>query len=177
MDEAAKVGRPTDYRPEYCKEARKLCMLGATDRELADFFEVSEVTLNAWKHAHPQFLKSIKAGKVKADAKVASRLFSRAIGYQHDAVKILTVPRGGNSGSDVEQVPYVEHYPPDTAAAIFWLKNRQPEKWRDKQETDHRFPDLPREEAAGRIAELLNGARARKSSNGNGVHANGNGHP
>ncbi len=36
----------------------------------------------------------------------------------------------------VEQVPYVEHYAPDTTAAIFWLKNRQPAQWRDKIEAE-----------------------------------------
>jgi hypothetical protein len=35
----------------------------------------------------------------------------------------------------LNEVPYTERYPPDTAAAIFWLKNRQPKHWRDKVET------------------------------------------
>jgi hypothetical protein len=136
-EEPNKGGRPTEYRPEYAKEARKLCMLGATDKDLADFFEVSESTINLWKLTHPKFSESIKAGKAKADALVATRLFCRAIGYQHDAVKILTVSDGNNSGSHVEEVPYIERYPPDTAAAIFWLKNRRPELWRDKQDVEH----------------------------------------
>lgn len=165
------MGRPTEYRAEYNKEARKLCMLGATDRELADFFEVSEVTINAWKNAHPSFLKSIRAGKIQADANVARRLYSRAIGYEHDAVKIITVSDGNGSGSHVEQVPYVERYAPDTTAAIFWLKNRRPEQWRDKQETDHRFPDMTTEERTNRVAALLQEAKARA-----GVNGNGNGH-
>ena len=63
-----------------------------------------------------------------ADAEVAERLFLRARGYTHEAVKILS--RGGKE--EPVMVPYVEHYPPDTTACIFWLKNRRPDLWRDK---------------------------------------------
>jgi hypothetical protein len=72
------AGRPTLYREEYTEQALKLCRLGATDRELADFFDVSEQTINAWKDAHPEFLESLKDGKAKADAEVADKLFRRA---------------------------------------------------------------------------------------------------
>lgn len=54
--EDKKIGRPSAYKPEYAEQARKLCLLGHTDAELASFFEVSEQTINAWKHAHPDFL-------------------------------------------------------------------------------------------------------------------------
>lgn len=111
-------------------------MLGATDKELGDFFDVTEQTVNNWKTAHPEFFESIKSGKLKADAIVAHSLYHRAIGYKHDAVKIISVADGNNQGSHVEQVPYVERYPPDTTAAIFWLKNRRPAEWRDRQEHD-----------------------------------------
>lgn len=130
------MARPSLYRPEYAEQARKLCLLGATDAELGDFFDVSEVTINAWKKQHPAFLKSLKAGKAKADALIAHSLYHRALGYKHDAVKIIAVARGNNGGSEIEEVPYVEHYPPDTTAAIFWLKNRRPDVWRDKTQTE-----------------------------------------
>lgn len=119
-------GRPSLYKVEYPAQAEKLCKLGAVDTELADFFGVALSTLNKWKLDHPEFSESLKRGKILADAEVADKLFHRATGYKHEAVKILVV-----AGS-VERVPYVEHYPPDTTAAIFWLKNRQPAKWRDK---------------------------------------------
>ncbi len=128
-----KVGRPSSYKPEYPEKARKLCLLGATDKELADFFDVSEDTINEWKKVHPQFSVSIKEGKQEADSNVADRLYKRAMGYTHDAVKIFANPTTG-----AEQiVPFTEHYAPDTAACIFWLKNRQKEKWRDKQDLEH----------------------------------------
>lgn len=139
-------GRPTEYKDEYCDQVEKLCKLGATDKELADFFEVTEQTINNWKIYYPEFFESIKKGKTLADANVADRLYQRAMGYTHEAVKIF--PSGGEiedkEGNKVKGaliVPYQEHYPPDTVAAIFWLKNRQKDKWRDKQEIDHRTPD------------------------------------
>lgn len=121
------AGRPTVYDPEkYPEQARKLCLLGATDAEMAEFFGVSEVTVNAWKGKHPEFLKSIKEGKLAADSDVASRLYERAMGYSHSAVKIFQY-----EGAPVE-VDYTEHYPPDATSMIFWLKNRQPDRWREK---------------------------------------------
>jgi hypothetical protein len=130
------MARPTLYNSTFNEQARKLCLLGATDKELADFFDVAESTIHLWKRDHPRFSESIKAGKIKADALVAHKLYHRAIGYKHDAVKILTVADGNNQGSHVEKVPYVEHYPPDPTSMIFWLKNRRPDLWRDKQDVE-----------------------------------------
>lgn len=88
--------------------------------------------MNSWKKKFPQFLESLKKGKAVADANVASRLYSRAIGYDARATKFAT-----NEGKITDKVEYIEHYPPDTTAAIFWLKNRQPGKWRDKKEVEN----------------------------------------
>lgn len=134
---AENAGRPTAYKPEYDDIAHSMALLGATDAQLAGAFGVTEQTINNWKLAHPNFFESLKRGKDEADARVAKSLFERALGYSHPAVKIITVPRGSNQGSDIEEVPYTEHYPPDTTAAIFWLKNRQRDQWRDKQEVEH----------------------------------------
>lgn len=142
-------GRPTLYRKEYDEQARKLCLLGATDAELADFFGVVVSTIALWKVEHPKFSDAIARGKLIADAEVADKLYHRALGYSHDAVKIF-MPQGA---SGPVYAPYIEHYPPDTAAASLWLRNRQGGKWRDKQEPadagDHQIiikgglPDAP----------------------------------
>jgi hypothetical protein len=124
-------GRPTDYKPEYAEQVEKLCKLGAIDKELAEFFEVSESTINLWKQVHPEFSESIKKGKLVADAEVAQKLFHRAIGYEHPDTHFSAYE------GDVTETPTVKHYPPDPTAAIFWLKNRQPAKWRDKQDVEH----------------------------------------
>ena len=140
-------GRPSSYKEEYAEQGRKLCLLGATDGELADFFEVSEVTINAWKSKHPEFLKSLKAGKTQADAEVAEKLYHRALGYSHPEDKIF------NDGGEPLIVPTTKHYPPDTAAAFIWLKNRQGGRWKDKQEHEHTISDD--------LAEALDAARRR----------------
>lgn len=132
-----KPGRPSSFRPEFERVARFLYQRGATDAEVAEALGVSEQTINAWKRAHPEFLESLRDGKREADDRVERALFERATGYSHEAVKIITVSDGNNMGSHVEQIPYTEHYPPDTTAAIFWLKNRRPGAWRDKQELEH----------------------------------------
>lgn len=121
-------GRPPKYHDKVPEQALKLCRLGATDKELADFFGVKEATINQWKLDHPAFSDSLKEGKYLADAEVASKLFKRATGYSHPEDKIF------NDNGSAMVVPTMKHYPPDTTACIFWLKNRQPAKWRDKVE-------------------------------------------
>ncbi|MCW1885610.1 hypothetical protein OKA04_12800 [Luteolibacter flavescens] len=129
------AGRPSRYREEFAEQARKLCRLGATDKELAEFFEVDVATVNRWKHQHAQFRESLKDGKSAADAEVADRLYQRALGFSHADTKILQ-----NDGVPVI-VPTVKHYPPDVVACIFWLKNRRPDLWRDKVGMEHSGPN------------------------------------
>jgi hypothetical protein len=101
-----------------------------TDAELAHAFDIEESTLNLWKNAHPEFMESIINGKEKADAEVAEKLWHRALGYSHPEEKIF-VDKG-----EVIRADTTKHYPPDTAAAFIWLKNRRGQQWRDKQEID-----------------------------------------
>jgi hypothetical protein len=131
------MGRPTLYREEFVEQVYKLALLGMTDAEMAEFFEVDERTLNRWKDSHPDFCQSMARGKQPADSNVAEKLYSRAIGYSHDAVKIF-MPQGA---SEPVYAPYTEHYPPDTQAASLWLRNRQSAKWRDKQDHEHTGKD------------------------------------
>ena len=121
------VGRPSSYDPDFAKQAEKLCMLGATDLDVAQFFEVDVRTVYRWKIEYPEFCQALKSGKEVADDLVEDRLFKRATGYSHDAVKVF-MP--ANASAPV-YAPIVEHHPPDTTAAIFWLKNRRPDRWRD----------------------------------------------
>lgn len=127
-------GRPTTYKPEFVKMVYQLALLGQTDAEMAAVLQVTEQTFNNWKNAHPEFFESLNEGKALADARVADRLYQRAMGFEHDSeeIKVLSDP---SFGSYVERVKVRKIYPPDTAAAIFWLKNRQSRKWREKVET------------------------------------------
>jgi transposase-like protein len=162
---AGKGGRPSSYQPAYAEQAVKLARMGATDAQMADFFGVTEKTLNNWKRQHPEFFQSLKDGKVLADAEIAHSLFHRAKGYEHDDLDLRVV------GGKLRKTKIRKHYPPDTTAAIFWLKNRQPEKWRDVTKTEVTGKDggpietheLSDAERAARVAALLDAARARRA--------------
>lgn len=124
-------GRPTGYRPEYCEMARKLCLLQSTDLQIADFLGIAEKTLYLWKAKYPKFAQSIRDGKLKADAEIAKSIYRRALGYSHPEVHV------SNYQGKITKTKLVKYYPPDTPAAIFWLKNRHPDKWRDQQDLKH----------------------------------------
>lgn len=122
-----KPGRKSVYKAAHNVIAAAMTGLGATDREVAQALQVSEQTLNTWKHKHPTFLESLKLGKESSDKRVEVSLYKRANGYSFDSEKIFQVE------GKALRVPYVEHVPPDTTACIFWLKNRKPLEWRDRK--------------------------------------------
>lgn len=129
------MARPSKYKPEFAPQAEKLCRLGATDIEIADFFGVERTTIWRWSQEFDEFCNALKAGKDAADERVERSLYAKAIGYTHDAVKIF------NADGKPLVVPYREHVAPDTTACIFWLKNRQQKRWRDKIDHEHGGPD------------------------------------
>jgi hypothetical protein len=155
----SKGGRPSPYlvgyKVDFPSAAKKLALLGAIDKDIADFFGVAESTLYLWKLKHPEFAKALQAGKAMADAEVVDRLYQRALGFEHDEVDIRVIDR------EVVQTKVRKIYAPDTVACIFWLKNRQSAKWRDKVEvgnTDTQGKDVaPADpmEGARRIAFAL----------------------
>lgn len=132
----------TKYKEEYNEQAYKLTLLGHKDDELIKFFGISERTLNYWKKNYPLFLQSLKKGKDDADGEVAKALFNRATGATikiEQAIKVKEVFYNdkGKKYKEKEKVEVVEltqEVPPDTTAIIYWLKNRQSSKWRDKIE-------------------------------------------
>lgn len=129
------AGRPTAYKPEYAEQAEKLCKLGATDFELAEFFGVVEITIRRWKAAHPEFCSALKAGKDIADDRVERSLYSKAVGYSYTSEKLWQYD------GEVIRTEIVEHVPPSDTAAIFWLKNRRKDEWRDRREQDNTSSD------------------------------------
>lgn len=118
------------YRPEFVGIARTMCRMGAVDKDLAEAFGVSIATIKIWRGEHPDFAEACAIGKEAADDMVERALFHRAIGYEHPSEKIF------NNNGTVVRAETIEHYPPDTAAAFIWLKNRRPKKWRDKQQIE-----------------------------------------
>jgi len=149
---STKTGRPTAYKPQYAKQAEKLCLLGATDQEIADFFEVDVRTIHRWKHDHDEFCHSLIVGKDVADDRVERALYQRAIGYEQDEVKIF-MPGGAESPV---YAPFRAKVAADVGAAKMWLTNRRGDKWRDKTEQDVNVK--------GDLAELLAAARTRAAT-------------
>lgn len=149
------TGRPSTYQDEFPKQAQKLAELGATDQEIADFFEVDVRTVYRWKHDHDEFCQALKVGKDVADERVERSLYQRAIGYEQDEVKIF-MPGGAEKPV---YAPFRAKVAPDVTAAIFWLKNRRSQAWRDKQHIEHGVTDNLGEVIANRRARVakLNG--------------------
>ena len=127
MENDNKKGRPTTYDPGNAEQAYKLCLLGATDEQLADFFEVSRITISHWKQEHPLFLDALRRGKLTADGAIAESLFKCAQGYELTETTERIIYNG-----QVESVTIKKKCMPNVTAAIFWLKNRQKQTWNDK---------------------------------------------
>ena len=119
-------GRPTAYRREFCELAHNYCLLGATNAELAGFFDVSPRTIDNWIASHPAFAEAVREGRVVADARVARCLYERAVGWRG------TVERTVLHDGQERTLKNVVQYPPDTRACIFWLRNRRRGAWSEK---------------------------------------------
>lgn len=149
------IGRPSLYKPEFAKQAAKLAELGATDQEIADFFEVDVRTVYRWKHDHADFCQALKVGKDVADNRVERSLYQRAIGYEQDEVKIFMPAQA----SQPVYAPFRAKVAPDVTAAIFWLKNRRSQEWRDAKlvgsDPDNPLPAQPLLDASKLSAEAL----------------------
>ena len=125
-------------------QVERLCRVGAIDEDIAQFFGVAVSTVYKWKNDFPEFSEAIKRGKSIADRQVAEKLIERAMGStvtQQKEVKLKSVEyENGKKVSEEERVEIVTleaTLPPDTQAVIFFLKNRRPDLWRDKQEVEH----------------------------------------
>lgn len=119
------MARPEKWKDEFVRIAEGAAKLGATDREVAEMLGISERTLNNWKHTRPELVEALRVGKDAADQRVESSLYHRAVGYTFDSEKVFQFQ------GQIVRTATKEHIPPDTTAAIFWLKNRKPGEWRD----------------------------------------------
>ena len=140
-------GRPTAYRPEFAKQAQKLCEIGATDMEIAQFFGVHVSTIYRWKHSESAFCEALLVGKDKLDDRVERSLYQRAVGYSYNSEKVYQYQ------GEIVRTETIEHVPPDPGAQMHWLKNRRGDKWRDKTEVEHT--------GLAEIADRLAAGRAR----------------
>lgn len=134
---------------------------GLTDEQVAKNIGIVPSTLYVWMNRFPEISEALKRGKEVVDRQVENALLKRALGYKYDEV---THENAYNKDTDeIELVPVkvvTKEVQPDTTAQIFWLKNRKPQEWRDKQEIEHSGgldntnTELTPEERKQRIAEL-----------------------
>lgn len=145
----ARTGRPSTFDQRFVAVGLRLALLGKTDAEIAHILGVSRSTLNKWKASHPDFADALTRGRDDADGRVAASLFQRALGYSHREEKLF-LDRNGN----VVRAETTKHYPPDTVAAIFWLKNRQRPMWFEARPRDHTPPPDVQDEAERLMAAM-----------------------
>ena len=145
MKEKKKKGRPSKYNKKvHPIVGAWLARHGYTDKEIAESFDISEKTLNEWKKKDPDFRKSLKKNKEVTDSQVENSLLKRAMGYEYIEIQEeeVVLKRKGKRGQQLE-LPAIKRKTttkqviPDTIAQIFWLKNRQPDKWRDRVQHEH----------------------------------------
>lgn len=137
----ATTGRKTKYDADFHpKQALKFSLLGLTDVQMSGAFEINPDTFYQWQKKYPEFSESIKKGKLEADANVVSTLYKRALGHTQKSrvpFKVKKIdPATGKLYDTIEFAESEDYFPPDMIATIFWLKNRQPEHWRDKKEVE-----------------------------------------
>jgi hypothetical protein len=125
-------GRPSKKKTIKLGLVEMLASFALTDAQISKALGISEKSLNNYKHDE-KFLQALKAGKDIADGRVERSLFERATGYSHPDTDIRAVE------GEIVKTDIIKHYPPDTTACIFWLKNRKRREWRDKQQIE--FPD------------------------------------
>ncbi|MDE7211018.1 MAG: helix-turn-helix domain-containing protein, partial [Lachnospiraceae bacterium] len=102
---------------------------GLTDEKIAGKVGISRSTLNEWKKNFPDISDTLKKGKEIVDIQVENALLKRALGYEYEEVS-----EKYQGGSLMERKVTTKQVVPDTTAQIFWLKNRKPEQWKDRQE-------------------------------------------
>ena len=140
---------------EYWKSDDGLLLLkgwardGLTDEQLAKKMGISPSTLYAWKDKYSEILEALKKGKEIVDIEVENALLKRALGYEYMEESVEVVTNGKRTERRVKQITKV--VPPDVTAQIYWLKNRNPDKWRDK-------PELPEDpDTLKKVKDLLEG--------------------
>ena len=102
---------------------------GLIEKQIASNMGVSIRTLINWKQRFPELAKALSRGKDVADREVENALHKRALGYWVTETKTTILPDG-----DVKTEETHRHIVPDTTAQIFWLKNRKPDQWREKND-------------------------------------------
>ena len=114
---------------------------GLIDKDIAKNLGISVASFHSYKKIHLEFLESLKRSKDEADVIVENSLYKRANGYTYDEITselLTTVAADGSTSKDLTVTKIVrKEVAGDTTAQIFWLKNRKPDDWRDRQNIEH----------------------------------------
>jgi hypothetical protein len=102
---------------------------GLTDKQISHNMGVAWSTLKIWKTRFPALTDALRKGKEVVDREVENALYKRALGYWVTETKTTTLPDGAVKVEEIRK-----HVAPDTTAQIFWLKNRKPDQWREKND-------------------------------------------
>lgn len=164
------MARPSDFKPEYTQRVAELCATGLTDEEVAQELGCSVRTLYRWQHGNPEFCQALKLGKVAPNERVKQSLYHSAIGFRYTEQQAIKV-KDGDGVERVEVVEVERACPPNPTAQVFFLKNRVPEEFRDKQEitgADGKdlVPALDSQAVAKELAFILAQAAHKKDSDG-----------
>ena len=116
---------------------------GLIDEQIAHNMGIAYSTFREWVDRFPALAAALKEGKAPVDLEVENALLKSALGYTitlKKPIKVRTKKQLKDKGTiEEEHIEYAEeevHIPAQTAAQIFWLKNRKPKEWRDKRETE-----------------------------------------
>ena len=155
MTKKRPLGRPVKYKQAFVDRVEDFALVGMTDDEIAGALKVDRATLYRWKSNYPDFCDAIKRGRDRFDSEVVERaLQQRAAGYDY-AEEVMT--RDGPAVIN-------KRFHGSDAAAIFWLKNRQPERWRDRIEHDVKAAVLTAEVTDTEKARLIAAALAKAAN-------------
>lgn len=116
-----------DITPQLAKWMRRS---GRTDKQIAEELGIARCTLSLWKKEHKEFAAALRESGNFIDSLVEDSLLKRALGYEVIEEEFERLP----GLRQVRVKKKRKHIPPDVTAQIFWLKNRQLARWRDKQE-------------------------------------------
>jgi len=121
---------------------------GLTDEQIARNCRISRQTLNEWRNTYPAISDALKKGKEVVDIEVENALLKRALGYEYTETMVEESENGFKTRRTKKFIP------PDVTAQIFWLKNRRPEVWREKQVVE------VSEESLAKAKEILGGVHS-----------------
>lgn len=140
---------------------------GLTDEQIAHNIGIAAGTLYEWKKRYPEISEAIKKGKAPVDYEVENKMLDMCLGFYvtvKKPIKVKTEKQIPGKGKLVEErIEYAEeevYIPPNVTSQIFWLKNRRPDKWRDKQIIEN--------QGDGMLADLIEGLKDQNEDEGQG---------